>query len=72
MIPGTHVCVLAALKVSMFVEGGGDSPWGPEVESNVPWEVTVMIRGVPNEEDDDDILDDEEDDDSPRLNRDSD
>ena len=60
------MCVLAALKVSMCDEGGGDSPWGPEVESSVPWEVTVMIRGVPN---DDDIFDD---DDSPREHRESD
>ena len=44
------------------------------MESRAPWEVTVMMRGVPKD-DDDDILgndEDDDDDDSPRLNRESD
>ena len=50
------------------------------METSAPWEVTVMMRGVPKDDDvddDDDIFgndedDDDDDDESPRLNRESD
>ncbi len=47
------------------------------METSAPWEVTVMMRGVPKDDDvdDDDIFgndEDDDDDESPRLNRESD